>query len=190
MFKLIIFDLDGTLAESKSTIDNEMALLLKDLLETRLVAVISGGAFAQFENQFLSNLPIDEKYLKNLFLFPTSGARFYQRQEGAWIQKYEHILSPQEQEKIITAFEDACQKIGYTHPEKTWGNIIENRGTQITFSALGQEAPVEEKTAWNKTSDRRKELMAALKKSLPGLEVRSGGLTSIDVTKNGIDKAF
>ena len=188
--KLIIFDLDGTLAESKLTIDNEMSLLLSDLLEQKLVAVIGGGAYAHFEKQFLSNLHLDKKCLKNLFLFPTSGARFYQYKNGTWVQIYEYKLLPQEQEKIITAFEDAFKKISYTQPAKTWGKIFENRGTQITFSALGQEAPIEKKTEWNKTSDRRKELLAVLEKSLPEFEARAGGLTSIDVTKQGIDKAF
>lgn len=189
--KLIIFDLDGTLAESKATIDNEMSLLLGDLLKHKLVAVIGGGAYAQFKNQFLSNLHLDEKCLNNLFLFPTSGSSFYRCEKDSWVQIYEYKLSPQEQKKIIAAFEDAFKKIGYTQPAKTWGEIIENRGTQITFSALGQEAPVKEKTEWNKTSDyRRKELMAALKKILPEFEVRSGGLTSLDITKQGIDKAF
>jgi HAD superfamily hydrolase (TIGR01484 family) len=189
--KLIVFDLDGTLAESKAMIDNEMASLLNDLLKHKLVAVIGGGAFSQFKNQFLANLHLDAKCLTNLFLFPTSGSSFYRCEKGIWIQKYEYKLSPQEQEKIIAAFKEAFQKIGYMQPAKIWGKIIENRGTQITFSALGQNAPIEEKEKWNKTKDHlRKELMVELKKILPEFEIRSGGLTSIDITKKGIDKAF
>lgn len=189
--KLIIFDLDGTLAKSKATIDNEMASLLGNLLKHKLVAVIGGGAYTQFKNQFLSNLHLDENCLKDLFLFPTSGSSFYRCQKGSWIQIYEYKLSPQEQKKIIAALKDAFKEIGYTQPAKTWGEIIENRGTQITFSALGQEAPVAKKTEWNKTNNyKRKELMTALKKTIPEFEVRSGGLTSLDITKQGIDKAF
>ena len=43
MKKLIVFDLDGTLAESKSSLDGEMAVLLRDLLGIVKVAIISGG---------------------------------------------------------------------------------------------------------------------------------------------------
>ena len=43
MKKLIVFDLDGTLAESKSSLDVEMASLLTALLGVVKVAVISGG---------------------------------------------------------------------------------------------------------------------------------------------------
>jgi phosphomannomutase len=55
---LIIFDLDGTLAESKLPLDAEMAALLARLLEVVKVAVISGGAWAQYEKQVLSHLPM------------------------------------------------------------------------------------------------------------------------------------
>ena len=47
--KLIVFDLDGTLAASKSPLDAEMSSLLHDLLSVVKVAVISGGAWLQFE---------------------------------------------------------------------------------------------------------------------------------------------
>ena len=61
MKKLVIFDLDGTLAESKSSLDAEMATLLARLLEVVKVAVISGGAWPQFEKQVLSYLQSDER---------------------------------------------------------------------------------------------------------------------------------
>ena len=48
MKKLIVFDLDGTLAESKSSVDSEMSALLYDLLAVVKVAVISGGDWPQF----------------------------------------------------------------------------------------------------------------------------------------------
>ena len=70
MKKLIVFDLDGTLAESKSSLDAEMSTLLSALLGIVKVAVISGGNWPQFEKQVLSNLPGDE-CLKNLSLLPT-----------------------------------------------------------------------------------------------------------------------
>ncbi|MDB2497399.1 hypothetical protein N9X25_09665 [Verrucomicrobiales bacterium] len=49
MKKLIVFDLDGTLAESKSPLDEEMAALLCLLLSLIKVAIISGGDWTQFK---------------------------------------------------------------------------------------------------------------------------------------------
>ena len=77
MKRLIVFDLDGTLAESKAPLDAEMSTLLHDLLGIIKVAVISGGDWPQFEKQLLSNLP-DDECLENLYLLPTCGTKFYQ----------------------------------------------------------------------------------------------------------------
>ena len=76
MKKLIIFDLDGTLAESKSPLDAEMAALIMRLLQVIKVAVISGGAWAQFEKQVLPHFPQDDR-MNQLSLLPTCGTRYY-----------------------------------------------------------------------------------------------------------------
>ncbi len=55
MKALIIFDLDGTLAESKSSLDAEMVAGLNGLLRIVKVAIISGGDWPQFEAQVLHN---------------------------------------------------------------------------------------------------------------------------------------
>ncbi|HWO39580.1 MAG TPA: hypothetical protein VNO32_63220, partial [Candidatus Acidoferrum sp.] len=81
MKKLIVFDLDGTLAESKSPLDAEMAALLHTLLGATQVAVISGGDWPQFEKQLLSNLP-QNTLLENLSLLPTCGTKFFQYAEA------------------------------------------------------------------------------------------------------------
>jgi phosphomannomutase len=81
MKKLIVFDLDGTLAASKSSLDAEMSSLLHDLLGVVKVAVISGGAWLQFEKQVLSNLPQDDR-LARLSILPTCGTQFFQYTQG------------------------------------------------------------------------------------------------------------
>lgn len=188
--KLIIFDLDGTLAVSKSIMDRVMADLLCELLQKKSVAVISGGAYTQFERQFLSNFSCSSRAFENLFLFPTSATRFYRYMSGEWQEIYAEILSPEEYRKIRAAFDQAFKDINYIEPNRFYGEVIENRGTQVTFSALGQEAPVEEKQKWHDQEDVREDLKKALEKHLPDFEVRLGGLTSIDVTRKGIDKAY
>jgi phosphomannomutase len=89
--ELIVFDLDGTLAESKSPLDAEMSALLHELLGIVKVAVISGGAWPQFEEQLLSNLPHDER-LVNLSLLPTCGTKFFQY-AGGWRKVYSEDLT-------------------------------------------------------------------------------------------------
>jgi phosphomannomutase len=187
MKKLIVFDLDGTLAESKSPLDTQMASLLRDLLGIVKVAVISGGDWPQFEKQLLSNLPHDN-CLVNLSLLPTCGTKFF-RYAGDWKKLYSEDFSPDEKEKIIASLKQALGVTGYK-VEKVWGQAIEDRGSQITFSALGQQAPLEEKNKWDPDFIKRKKIKAVVDSLIPEFSVRMGGATSIDVTKPGIDKAY
>ena len=185
--KLIVFDLDGTLAESKSPLDPEMSGLLHDLLGVVKVAVISGGDWPQFEKQVVSKLPHDER-LRELSLLPTCGTKFYQY-SGTWKRLYEEDFTPEEREKILSSLKKAIGVAGFKI-EKLWGEQIEDRGSQITFSALGQQAPLEEKEKWDPDFAKRKKIKAILDKSIPEFSVRIGGSTSIDITKPGIDKAY
>jgi phosphomannomutase len=185
--KLFIFDLDGTLAESKAALDAEMAALLKTLLGRVKVAVISGGDWPQFETQLLANLSPDAN-LKQLSLLPTCGTKFYQFDSG-WQQLYADDLTPAEKEKIIQSLAAAVAAEDFGIKE-IWGGQIEDRGSQITFSALGQRAPLEQKEKWDADFAKRKNIQALLKDLIPEFTVRLGGTTSIDVTRLGMDKAY
>lgn len=187
MKRLIVFDLDGTLAESKAPLDPEMAALLSALLRIAKVAVISGGAWSQFEAQLLSNLPHDE-HLERLSLLPTCGTRFFQYESG-WKLRYADDFNAEERNKIIRSLQQVIDQSGFK-VEETWGEIIEDRGSQITFSGLGQWAPIEAKKKWDPRFTKRKMMKAVLDSLIPEFSVRLGGTTSVDVTKPGIDKAY
>jgi len=187
MKKLIVFDLDGTLAESKSSLDTEMSRLLDDLLGILKVAVISGGDWPQFEKQVLSHLPHD-KSLVNLSILPTCGTKFFQYKVD-WKKLYSEEFTPDEKAKIIASLKKSVAEAGFK-VEKVWGEVIEDRGSQITFSALGQQAPLDEKKKWDPDFSKRKKIKAILDPLIPGFSVRLGGATSVVVTKPGIDKAY
>jgi HAD superfamily hydrolase (TIGR01484 family) len=187
--KLIAFDLDGTLAESKSPLDAEMGALLVRLLETKKVAIASGASFAQFENQFLLHFSCPEKELKNLFLIPTNGAMLYQYEEK-WERVYEKMLSEDEKKRIFDAFEKALAETHFEKPEKIYGILIEDRGSQVTFSAHGSLAPLAVKKDWDLDHKKREQIVTALTKYIPEFSIRIGGTSSIDITTAGIDKAF
>jgi phosphomannomutase len=187
MKSLVIFDLDGTLAESKASLDAEMATLLARLLEVVKVAVISGGAWPQFETQVLSCLRSDQK-MENLSLLPTCGTRFYRYIHG-WQRLYSEDFSVEEKDTIIRALNAALDQSGFK-AEKRWGDLIEDRGSQITFSALGQQAPLEEKKKWDPDFRKRKIIKAILDPLIGTFSIQFGGATSIDITRPGIDKAY
>src|SRR5882762_366379 len=118
MKKLIVFDLDGTLAESKAALDKEMAQLLSHLLEVAQIAIISGGDWPQFEKQVLSNLP-KKQVLKNLSILPTCGTKYYQYQSG-WKKLYAEDFTTDEKKKIIDQLNEAVETSGFK-AKKIWG---------------------------------------------------------------------
>ena len=187
MKKLIVFDLDGTLAPSKSSLDPQTAGLLRDLLDIIKVAVISGGAWTQFEMQLLTDLP-KNSLLANLSLLPTCGTKFFQY-NGTWEELYSEDLTAAEKRKIRDSLDRAAGEAGY-RAKKVWGEVIEDRGSQVTYSALGQQAPLAEKEEWDPDFAKRKKITAILETLIPEFSIRIGGATSIDVTKPGIDKAY
>lgn len=187
MKKLIVFDLDGTLAESKALLDEEMAAILQRLLKVVKVAVISGGDWPQFEKQVLSKLG-EKKRLKNLSILPTCGTKYYHYQKG-WKLLYAENFTPGERQLVITRLNEAVKSSGI-HFGKLWGEQVEDRGSQVTFSALGQNAPLEEKKKWDPKFTKRKKIKKKLDRSLKSFAVNMGGATSIDITKPGIDKAY
>jgi phosphomannomutase len=185
--RLIVFDLDGTLATSKQALDAQMAELFIALLELCPVAVISGGDWPQFARQLLAQLPQRGEY-DRLFLLPTSGTKFY-RFDGVWAQIYADNFSKHERERIINTLTVAVADAGLAD-ETIWGAQIEDRGSQITFSGLGQEAAPYMKASWDPDIQKRNRLKRLLDVRLPDFAVRIGGSTSVDITKPGIDKAY
>ncbi|KAG9663425.1 HAD-like protein, partial [Aureobasidium melanogenum] len=188
MIKLVAFDLDGTLAESKQPIKPDMGEALSSLLSVADVAIISGGDWPQFHKQVASRLPTSAD-LSRLWLMPTTSTKLYTHRDGAWEVVYAELFSEQERANIVKAFELSLAATGFT-PEMTWGERIEDRGSQITFSALGQQAPVSAKELWDPDFAKRKVIQADLRTRLPGLSINMGGATSIDITREGVDKGY
>ena len=188
MKELVAFDLDGTLAESKQALKEPMGEALADLLAVANVAVISGGDWPQFDKQVASRLP-ERADRSKLWLMPTTGTKLFRYQDGKWATVYAELFDDALKAKILAAFDEALAATGFT-PEQTWGERIEDRGSQITFSALGQQAPLDAKEHWDPDFAKRKVIQADLQKRLPGLSINMGGATSIDITREGVDKAY
>ena len=185
MRRLVAFDLDGTLAESKQAIDPDMAALLGQLTGLFTVAVISGGDWPQFETQLIGQLAPGTDLAK-LILLPTSGTKLY-RHDDTWQQVYAEALTAAERARIVAALDQAITLLDLG-TARSWGERIEDRTTQITFSALGQQAPLAAKAAWDPDRTKRRQIQAMLAPELPDFAVRIGGSTSLDITRQGVDK--
>ena len=169
--KLVAFDLDDTLAPSKSPLPPQMARALRRLLDVAEVAVISGGALPQFRLQLLDGLDASPDQLSRLHLLPTCGTQYLRFEDGEMEELHSHSLSPQQRSDAFAALERSAKELGIWESE-TWGDILEDRGSQVTFSALGQGAPLDAKKAWDPTGEKKNALAERVAAELPDLEVR------------------
>lgn len=196
MKKLIAFDLDGTLAPSKSHFDPRMVALFDRLLAKYQVCVISGAKYELFQQQFLTQITTEPSSLERLHLLPTSGTRYYRFVDGAWDQQYAEDFTPDEKKKIIAALEEGFAESGLME-SKVYGDIIEDRDSQITLSVLGQDIVavlgsegVRIKNAWDPDRSKKMKIRDLVQPKIPEFSVNAAGVTSIDVTKPGVDKAY
>jgi phosphomannomutase len=194
--KLVAFDLDGTLAPSKSHFPERMVNLFDRLLEKYQVCVISGGKYELFQRQFLTQITTEPELLERLHLMPTSGTRYYRFEKDKWVKKYAENFTAKEKEEIIKALEEGLEESGYKE-EKTYGDIIEDRESQVSLSIFGQEIVAELgeegikiKEEWDPDASKKIRLRDIIAPKIPKFEVRAAGSTTIDVTKPGIDKAY
>lgn len=195
---LIVFDLDGTLTETKSDMKPDMARALAKLLAVKRVAVIGGASRQQFQEQFVRCLHGLKNLLGNLFLFPTTATTFYRYERGRWKKVYAKELSLGQKKKIRAAFNGVFKQLRYVRPHMIYGRLIADKGSEISYSFLGQdvvralgEKGVRLKKAWTRGHEAFKLKIARMvQRRLPDLEVRAAGFTTIDVTKKGIDKAY
>ncbi|WP_348519394.1 HAD-IIB family hydrolase [Bifidobacterium sp. ESL0790] len=186
--RLVAFDLDNTLARSKKPMHADMAARLARLSQLIDVAIITGGRFSLVRTQVLDVLP-DDARRAGIHVMPTSGTRYYRWGHDGWDCIYTMDLPADDRDRAMASLERHARLQGLW-TGRAWGPRIEDRGSQVTFSALGQQAPVEAKEAWDPTNEKKNRLADAVAADLPSLVVRSGGATSVDVSARGIDKAY
>jgi len=190
MKKVLAFDMDDTIAITKSPISDRMANVFNEVLDNFDICIISGGKYELFQKQVIDRLDISVDKLKRIHLMPTCGTRYYRFDEmvNDWVMQYTEDLTTEEKTKIIQVLEASAREAGYW-PENPAGEVIEDRESQITYSALGQQATAEDKYVWDPDGKKRMEIRALALEKIPELEIRLGGTTSIDVTRKGVDKA-
>lgn len=187
---LYIFDVDKTLSRSKEPVLPAMADALSSLLKTKRVAIISGGPLRELNQNVVTALPTDTN-LANLAILPTSGGALYVWKDAEWRAVYAEKIDQEEAQHVEQEIRTACTETGIVDlTSASYGDRIEYRGPQVTLSALGQRAPIEEKEAWDPDGTKKRRLRDAIAERLPEYDVKTGGSTSIDITKHGINKAY
>ena len=185
--KAALFDLDDTLAESFRPPKPETLDKLKRLLDHMPCAIITAAGFARVSEQILPELE-KSKNVWRFYVFPNSAAECYSWDGESWQRGYTFVLSPEERLQITEAIQKDAKSIVGDDPLYKWRII--DREAQIAFAAIGLDATLEQKKAWDPDQAKRMKLKKILEKQLPEFEVLIGGMTTIDITRKGINKAY
>lgn len=191
--RVLAFDIDQTLNIAKTPIPPEIAEVLTKCLEYFEICPISGQKFEQFLVQIVDQLKdATPEQLSHLHLFAAQGTQYYRYQAGKWQQVYNYPLKDEDVVKITTVLEESAKELGYWEADKLLDGdeIIENRLSQVTFSALGQKASTDVKYAWDPDTKKRQAIVAKCREKLPDFLYEIGGTTSINVAAPGMNKQF
>lgn len=195
MKKVLAFDVDQTLNIAKTPIPPEIAELLTKCLDHFEICPISGQKFDQFIFQIVDQLKdATPEQLTHLHLFVAQGTQYYRydAKKKDWAQVYNYPLTDEQVAKITEAIETAAKELGYWEEDKLakGDEIIENRLSQVTFSALGQKAGTEAKYAWDPDCKKREAIVKRCKELAPEFDYEIGGTTSINAITPGMNKVF
>lgn len=208
MKKILAFDIDQTLNVAKTPITEDIAHLLVECLNHFEICPISGQKFDQFLIQIVDRLvaytDVTPEQLKHLHLFVAQGTQYYRYNPTAndndgssynpqnWEQVYNYPLTAEQISQISVALESAAKEFGFWEEDQLLpgDEIIENRLSQVTFSALGQKAGTEAKYAWDPDHQKRNKIAARAKELAPEFEFEVAGTTSINAVVPGMNKSF
>ena len=195
MKKVLAFDVDQTLNIAKTPIPPEIADLLTQCLDHFEICPISGQKFDQFLFQIVDQLKsATPEQLAHLHLFVAQGTQYYRYNvdKKDWDQVYSYPLTDEQVAEITEAIETAAKELGYWEEDKLaeGDEIIENRLSQVTFSALGQKAGTEAKYAWDPDCKKREAIVKRAKEIAPAYDFEIGGTTSINAITPGMNKVF
>lgn len=186
MKKMIICDIDGTLAKSDTEVTDDMLEVISKLQEKYTFVTMGNGTFNHLYNQFVRKY--QEKVGKELYIFALGGLEGYKLIDEGVLKIYSNDLSFEEKTKIIRTISECIKK--YNLVPDTYDQI-EERGSMVVFSIIGRKADKKLKKEFDPTKEKRKKLIKEFfKPRLPEFEMVIGGTTTIDFTKKGFNKSF
>ena len=173
-----VFDVDGTLSESRQTIQLEFRLWFLKWMKNQNVFIVTGSDRAKTLEQ------IGHEIVDNCtMVFQCAGNSVWRK--GVEVQSTQ-LTPPEDMDKWLQTMVDMSQ---YKHK---FGNHIEKRTGLINFSTVGRNAVGKQRDdyfAWDNIHNERRQLCEMFNKTFTGFQAELGGNTSIDIHLKGKNKA-
>nr|ADD38901.1 Phosphomannomutase 1 [Lepeophtheirus salmonis] len=187
---LILFDVDGTLTQSRLTITKETQSFYDEVLKPEFtVGIVGGSDLSKITEQIAQG---DESKLITSwdYVFAENGLVGYKNGECVTKESISNALGEDKCQDIINFALDYLSKIRL--PVKR-GNFVEFRNGLINISPPGRSVSHEHRLQFfelDKKEGIRQGLANALMSRFKGIQVSLGGQISIDVFPENWDKRF
>ncbi|MDR3571822.1 MAG: HAD-IIB family hydrolase [Candidatus Pacebacteria bacterium] len=184
MHKHIFFDMDDTLTLSKSAMDVAHVPLFLELCASHDVIVVSGQDEQNIRRQIPSEA--DGRY----YLLTQNGNHAIDK--NGTVMWYEEF-SAQQKEAIMAFIKTVHDELALQVKDEN--DLVEDRGSQISYSLIGHHEEVAKKKAFDPKAEKRIQILRehaaevdALKQL--GVEISAGGTTCFDIILLGRNKGF
>lgn len=167
----LFFDLDNTVTRSRSKIAPQMHELLRSLPQD--IIIISGASVDQIRFQ-MDGMPC--------YLMGQNGNHAVFGAEELWCD----LLSSDE----IAEIQAHIASLPRTWDVPNEDDLIENRGSQVSYSIYGHHAPVADKERFDPDQEKRRMLLSANPLVSETIEVKIAGTTCLDYFRKGRNKGY
>lgn len=178
--KLIAFDLDGTLTQHKSPLDEENRAVLTALSKKYKLLMAGAGMCHRIFGQ-MGNFPID--------ILGNYGMQYAEYNEATGeldIVRNEQL--PCDRESVDRRVTAMREKYGFT--EFAGDNVEYHASGCVTFPILGTAAKIEDKLAFDPDRSKRRAIYEDVKATFPDYTVFVGGSSSFDMAPAPFNKAY
>jgi HAD superfamily hydrolase (TIGR01484 family) len=177
MKKLICFDLDGTLTQHRSKLEEKQKSLLDALSKKYKIIMVGAGNAPRIYNQ-MNEYPID--------IIANYGMQESKIIDGKFVIVREDITKP-DREYFIEKIKYLREKYGYTEFK---GETVEFHATgMVTFPLLGTKADIADKVVFDPDRSKRKVLYPEVLEIFGNdFTVYIGGSSSFDFSKKEYNK--
>lgn len=180
IIKLITLDLDGTLTQHRSLLEEQNRRVLDNLGEEYKLLILGAGDCRRIHHQ-MGNYPID--IIGN---YGMEKSRYNPRTKEVDIIQSTRVKP--NRKSVLFRAEKIRKTYGYTY---ITGESIEfHPSGMVTFPLLGTGAPIKEKLEFDPTREKRRAIYSQVEAAFPEYTVFIGGSSSYDMAPAPYNKLY
>ena len=178
MLKLIAFDLDGTLTQHRTKLDDEHRELLDKLSKKYKLLMVGAGAALRIHGQ-MNNYPID--------IIGNYGLQYAEYRDGE-LRLVRDEVAACDKESCTARVNALREKYGFLDYA---GDSVEfHLSGSVTFPILGTKAKQEDKLAFDPDKQKRRKIYGEVCRVFSEYNVFVGGSSSFDIVPKPYDKYY